>query len=528
MDFEHEISYLTELKQFAENGELRWLANNEMWVQQYPFDSWTHPVFSDTVIDHDRATKLKDSFDHGVRGTKIFADYEHGLDAAKGSKAAGSIKELKVVDEPRGVFTQPGLWARVQFSDTARHEIDSGEWNYWSTTHFDEWKHPQTGQVHEMVYDGGGLTNKPYVKGMVPLNFSELGISKEFAVWSTAMQNDLPDSSFCYIEPGGTKDSSGKTTPRSLRHLPYKDASGKVDLVHVRDALARLDQVQNMPASAKASCKSRLERLLGAKSYDEQLAILDEELVVDDDNVVDPPVDAVDDNGNIIVVDPPAVVDKVDDDKGGEKDVELEKELRAKLGLADDVDIVKAVTDLNDEVTPMREVLKAHSERKAFSEAFPDEFARMVRLEKSEQDRSAKAFSEQYTNVRLTEKKGDDDEATTLGFSGLVIQNLEGLAKEFSEGTATLDSVKTVIDSITNSGVVDYGTRGSSREDDSLMKDEDAIPSGGVRETRKLFAEKVAEVMKADELDYQTALRMAADKYPVLAEAYHSAGMERS
>jgi hypothetical protein len=283
-----------------------------------------------------------------------------------------------------------------------------------------------------------------------------------------------------------------------------------------------------MPASAKASCKSRLERLLGAKSYDEQLAILDEELVVDDDNVVDPPVDAVDDNGNIIVVDPPAVVDKVDDDKGGEKDVELEKELRAKLGLADDVDIVKAVTDLNDEVTPMREVLKAHSERKAFSEAFPDEFARMVRLEKSEQDRSAKAFSEQYTNVRLTEKKGDDNEATTLGFSGLVIQNLEGLAKEFSEGTATLDSVKTVIDSITNSGVVDYGTRGSSREDDSLMKDEDAIPSGGVRETRKLFAEKVAEVMKADELDYQTALRMAADKYPVLAEAYHSAGMERS
>jgi hypothetical protein len=152
----------------------------------------------------------------------------------------------------------------------------------------------------------------------------------------------------------------------------------------------------------------------------------------------------------------------------------------------------------------------------------------MVRLEKSEQDRSAKAFSEQYTNVRLTEKKGDDDEATTLGFSGLVIQNLEGLAKEFSEGTATLDSVKTVIDSITNSGVVDYGTKGSSREDDSLMKDVDEVPSGGVRETRKLFAEKVAEVMKADELDYQTALRMAADKYPVLAEAYHSAGMERS
>ncbi len=48
--------------------------------------------------------------------------------------------------------------------------------------------------------------------------------------------NDLPDSDFAYIEPGGDKDSEGKTTPRSLRHFPIHDAA------HVRNALARLDQ----------------------------------------------------------------------------------------------------------------------------------------------------------------------------------------------------------------------------------------------------------------------------------------------
>jgi hypothetical protein len=48
-----------------------------------------------------------------------------------------------------------------------------------------------------------------------------------------AGRNDLPDSAFAYIEPGGKKDESGKTIPRSLRHYPIQDAS------HVRNALAR-------------------------------------------------------------------------------------------------------------------------------------------------------------------------------------------------------------------------------------------------------------------------------------------------
>src|SRR5690349_12850439 len=56
------------------------------------------------------------------------------------------------------------------------------------------------------------------------------------AMMAAADINDLPDSDFAYIEPGGTKDSSGKTTPRSLRHFPIHDAA------HVRNALARLDQ----------------------------------------------------------------------------------------------------------------------------------------------------------------------------------------------------------------------------------------------------------------------------------------------
>jgi hypothetical protein len=85
----------------------------------------------------------------------------------------------------------------------------------------------------------------------------------ERAVWTTAYINNLPDACFAYIEPGGKKDASGKTTPRSLRHLPYKDASGKVDKAHTRNALARLPQT-NIPDAAKAAARRKL--IAAAKS----------------------------------------------------------------------------------------------------------------------------------------------------------------------------------------------------------------------------------------------------------------------
>jgi HK97 family phage prohead protease len=56
------------------------------------------------------------------------------------------------------------------------------------------------------------------------------------AEMTSASINDLPDSDFAYVEPGGTKDSSGKTVPRSLRHFPVHDAA------HVRNALSRAPQ----------------------------------------------------------------------------------------------------------------------------------------------------------------------------------------------------------------------------------------------------------------------------------------------
>jgi HK97 family phage major capsid protein/HK97 family phage prohead protease len=70
----------------------------------------------------------------------------------------------------------------------------------------------------------------------------------ERAQMAAASINDLPDSAFAYIEPGGTKDDQGKTVPRSKRHFPIHDAA------HVRNALARAPQ---SPFGDKAMPKIR-------------------------------------------------------------------------------------------------------------------------------------------------------------------------------------------------------------------------------------------------------------------------------
>ena len=83
------------------------------------------------------------------------------------------------------------------------------------------------------------------------------------ATWDAAYVNDLPDSAFLYIAPGGDKDGEGKTTPRDLRYFPVRDANGKVDLPHVRNALARIPQA-SISASAKASATAKAQKLLAA------------------------------------------------------------------------------------------------------------------------------------------------------------------------------------------------------------------------------------------------------------------------
>lgn len=485
-----EAAVVNLVKEFSDE----WLDGNRKWIKVYPYSSWSHPLFTDTSIDEETAQALKDSFDNKYYGEQDYVvSYDHGLDPAKGGKAAGWYEELQVRDD--------GLWGLVRFTDAARQEIDDGEWRYFSGEHYDEFENPHTGEVYNLVFSGGAITNKPYVKeGMVPLNFSDVYVEKEFAVWTTAYMNNLPDSAFLYISPGGKKDKDGKTVPRGLRHFPVRDSSGKVDLAHVRNALARIPQ-SNVPTAAKNTAIAKAKRLLGKSNSEVDMPDAEHvpEEHADPGQVLEPPLEGAntdDSQGSRVDSPPPST-----------QQDQTDARLREILNLDPDSDIIKAVSDMVAEVKPLREAAKAHSERKSFAELYPEQAAKLERLEKKDREHAAKAFSERYVNV-----SDDSGRLMNKGFPAVVVDKLSEVHKKFSEGSATIIDFTETLDLIAKTGLVDYTEVGSSRQDD--------YTNVTIEDGPKAFAEKIIEIQEADSVDASAATRLAMERYPDLYEKY--------
>jgi hypothetical protein len=74
---------------------------------------------------------------------------------------------------------------------------------------------------------------------------------EEDSTLSSGKRGELPASAFLWTDPEG------------VHHLPYKSASGAIDLPHLRNAAARLSQVKGMPEDVRTKIKAKIEKLLG-------------------------------------------------------------------------------------------------------------------------------------------------------------------------------------------------------------------------------------------------------------------------
>lgn len=135
------------------------------WIHALPFGTYQHPVYGEMVFDASKLTALANSVTTKVRGIDPDIDYDHKADAAKGNQAAGWVKNAEV----RG----DGLYLQIDWTASAAAEIKEQKYRYFSADFADEWTDAQ-GVVHKDVLLGGGLTNRPYMKNLVPVNLSEL------------------------------------------------------------------------------------------------------------------------------------------------------------------------------------------------------------------------------------------------------------------------------------------------------------------------------------------------------------------
>jgi len=154
----------------------------------------------------------------------------------------------------KGAETVAGIYASRAGGDPARwRQLMRAE------TWYRAGEAVQAGLAHE-VYSSA---SNPAAQNYRVFNLAEFKHVPDWAqiraaMWDTAFINNLPDSAFAYIAPGGTKDADGRTKPRSLRYLPHHMMDGAVDMPHLRNALSRAPQT-NLPADAKAQALRHLQ-----------------------------------------------------------------------------------------------------------------------------------------------------------------------------------------------------------------------------------------------------------------------------
>jgi len=571
--------FLTPVEHLFAEGDAPTAEDNVKWVQAFPYDSWDHPIYGTTTVTPEIAQQYVKNFKDNVRGQDLPIGYNHGEDKSKGDKAAGWIQDMEAREN--------GLFYKVKFTPTAVEELRNGEWKYFSNETYDEWTHPHSGEKFQYDAAGGTLTNKPWVKDMLPINYSEVADvmekdkeEKTFTEWSTAYVNTLPDSSFLYIQAGGKKNSEGKTEPLSLRKLPYKDDKGKIDLPHLRNAIARAPQLVGTSEADKKALQAKAQRLLaGAQKMSElsgyEAAKLSEAMAV----IENAGLDVVDESkewehmepgtGNQPVIIPPEKdaetgsrrpdlpdnypdtlikpEDKLSEEQkkaaleladsirkgtagkpitppytsgGGKVDDRVEWELRSMFDVDKDGDLLEAVKLKFGELDSLKRAIEVSDQERQFAEKYPQLWEEHNKLMVRDRDNAAKNFSETVAKVRKAE--GHSLKETRQGLSARALDSVQSTHKKFSEGSATVADFEECIKTIINGGILEFGELGSSNDGDGPSIPEiDNTSANGIANARKVFADLVAQTQKDNpEMDMMKAMTEVAKKYPDLAETY--------
>lgn len=140
-------------------------------IQILRVGEWSHMYYGDFEITNDDLVLFKENFDKKVRRIDLALDAEHYSE--KG--AAAWFKEL--------VIEGGGLYAMVEWTEWGREIIDKKLFKYISPEFDFEYKDEETGQKYSNVLFGAALTNRPFIKDMEPVLFSENVDHKQFAMF---------------------------------------------------------------------------------------------------------------------------------------------------------------------------------------------------------------------------------------------------------------------------------------------------------------------------------------------------------
>jgi phage I-like protein len=146
------------------------LSENAKWIQAMRVGEYQHPAYGKINFTLDRIMRFADSVKNKIRGIDLDIDYDHKTDPARGNEAAGWVKDAKVEGD--------SLYLLVDWTKTALQKIQEGAYRYFSPEFQDDWT-DASGKKHQDVLFGGGITNRPFLKDLLPVNLSELTFAEQ-------------------------------------------------------------------------------------------------------------------------------------------------------------------------------------------------------------------------------------------------------------------------------------------------------------------------------------------------------------
>lgn len=137
--------------------------SDETWIQAMPMGVYEHPSYGTITIDTARVKNFADNVNNNVRTQQLDIDYDH---KAQSGEAAGWVKSADARAD--------GLWLLVEWTKSAATKIKEKAYRYFSPEFHDEWTHPKNNMTFKDVLFGGAITNRPFLKDILPINMSEV------------------------------------------------------------------------------------------------------------------------------------------------------------------------------------------------------------------------------------------------------------------------------------------------------------------------------------------------------------------
>lgn len=167
-----------------------------------------------------------------------------------------------------------------------------------------------------------------------------------------------------------------------------------------------------------------------------------------------------------------------------------------------------------DQVEELNEAVAQAERTRSFATDYPEEYAEMQEARRERTENKAALYANGFS--RLKDDSGND---TKHGLSIAARETVEQAHLSLALGQFDEAQLTELINAIASkNAVVEFGEKGSSRVEDRVLAEDQ--PSGNRLEDRKMFANKVKEIMEEDSLDRKSAVRLASERFPELAQAY--------